>query len=115
MEIKKQEETSKEALESIKKFFEADFQVKQQMALLMPEETTLKDEESRIKYVDRLYKGVIAIEEKLKRTMVELKATTNISLDGESLIEQNKQKQFQKIAYTGYDYSSIKKEGIKNG
>lgn len=109
MEIKKQEETSKEALESIKKFFEADFQVKQQMALLMPEETELVDEESRIKYVDRLYKGVIAIEEKLKRTMVELKATTNISFDVESLIEQNKQKQFQKIAYTGYDYASIKK------
>ena len=109
MDIEKQEETSREALESIKNFFKTDFQVKQQMALLMPEETELADEESRIKYVDRLYKGVIAIEEKLKRTMAELKATTNISFDVESLIEQNKEKQFQKIAYTGYDYASIKK------
>ena len=107
--MEKQEKTSKEALESIKNFFKADFQVKQQMALLMPEETELVDEESRIKYVDRLYKGVLAIEERLKRAMLELKATTNINFDVENLIEQNKQKQFQKIAYTGYDYDSIKK------
>lgn len=100
---------TKEALESIKKFLNVDFQVKQQMVNLMPEEKELNDEEARINYVDRLYKGVISIEENLKRAMLMLQRYTKVEGKVEEFIEQNKQRQMQKIAYTKYDRESIKK------
>ena len=79
--MEEDKQTQEQIFENFKQFFYLDMKVKQQMMLLAPKETDDYDEETRLKYVNTLYKSIETIGNKLKKIMGQFVPGFDIIMD----------------------------------
>ena len=92
-----------ENLKKFKEFFRDDIKIKKELYNLAPEQKDLYDEESRIKYGDKLYDSLSYLEEKIKKISKDFKLNNEDNIT--ELIEKSK----EKITMCNYESSELNK------
>ena len=92
--MKEEKLSQEQTFENFKKFLDLDMEIKRQMISLAPRETDDYNEETRLKYIDRLYSSIETLENKLKRIMEQFVPNSGI-------IIENKLKQTVEMLYGG--------------
>lgn len=90
--MKEEKLSQEQTFENFKKFLDLDMEIKRQMISLAPRETDDYNEETRLKYIDRLYSSIETLENKLKRIMEQFVPNSGI-------IIENKLKQIVEMLY----------------